>query len=95
MRLDDKIVRFFKQTIGEKIPGATLYLFGSRTNDAALGGDIDLMILTENPIEKKIIRTIRVEFIQKFGWQKMDLVNFTYSDTSAFKRLIQLDAIEL
>jgi uncharacterized protein len=95
LRLDDKIVRFFKQTIGEKIPGATLYLFGSRTNDAALGGDIDLMILTENPVEKKMIRTIRVEFIQKFGWQKIDLVNFTYNDTSAFKRLIQLDAIEL
>jgi uncharacterized protein len=95
MRLDDKIVRFFKQAIGEKIPEATLYLFGSRTNNDALGGDIDLMILTETLIDKKLIRSIRVEFFKKFGWQKIDLVNFTYNDTSVFKQLIQLDAIEL
>jgi predicted nucleotidyltransferase len=95
MRLDDKIVFFFKQTIGEKVPGATIYLFGSRTNDDALGGDIDLMILTENLVDKKIIRSIRIEFFKKFGWQKVDLVNFTFADTSVFKQLIQFDAVEL
>ena len=95
MRLDDKIKQFLKQAIGEKIPGAKLYLFGSRTNDAALGGDIDIMILTTYPVDKKIFRTIRVDFYKKFGWQKLDLVNFTFTDESAFQQLIQTNAIEL
>jgi len=37
MRLDDNIKYFLKAAIEEKIPGAKLYLFGSRTNDDALG----------------------------------------------------------
>jgi predicted nucleotidyltransferase len=95
MRIDDKTKYFLKQSIGEKIPGAKLYLFGSRTNDAALGGDIDVMILTNYLVDKKIFRTIRVDFYKEFGWQKLDLVNFTFSDTSIFRQLIQTNAIEL
>ena len=95
MRLDNQIIRFFKQIFSEKIPDAKLYLFGSRTSDTATGGDIDLMIITENPVNKKILSTIRVEFYKKFGWQKIDLVNFTSNDNSIFKQLIQSTAIEL
>jgi predicted nucleotidyltransferase len=95
MRLDDQIKYYLKQAIGEKIPGAKLYLFGSRTNDDALGGDIDVMILTIEPVDKKIFRTLRVEFYKKFGWQKLDLVNFTFNDESTFRQLIQTNAIEL
>jgi len=70
-------------------------LFGSRTSDTTTGGDIDLMIITENPVNKRILRTIRVEFYKKYGWQKIDLVNFTYADNAVFKRLIQFNAIKL
>ena len=95
MRLNNQIVRFLKQAFGEKDAEATLYLFGSRTDDNALGGDIDLMILTSNPIDKKIIRSIRIEFYKRFGWQKIDLINFTYNDSSVFKQLIQSESIKL
>ena len=95
MRLDNQIITFLKQQILDTIPDAKLYLFGSRTNDDALGGDIDVMILTEKPVIKAIFRPIRVEFYKKFGWQKLDLVNYTYNDTSVFKELIQTTAIEL
>jgi len=95
MRLDNQIITFIKQQILTAIPDAKLYLFGSRTNDDALGGDIDLMILTEMPVNKAIFRPIRVEFYKRFGWQKLDLVNFTFNDTSVFKQLIQTTAIEL
>jgi len=95
MRLDDKIKCFIKQAVAEKIPEAKLYLFGSRTNDAALGGDIDIMILTNNQIDKNIFRSIRIDFYKKFGWQKLDLMNYTYTDTSVFKQLIQTTAIQL
>lgn len=95
MRLNDQIIGFLKQAFGEKNPEAKLYLFGSRVNDNALGGDIDLMILTPTPIDKKRIRAIRIEFYKRFGWQKIDLVNFTYNDSSVFKQLIQSEAIKL
>jgi len=93
--LDNNIIQFFKQRIVDAIPDATLYLFGLRTSDDAKGGDIDLMVLTNNPVDKKLFRPMRIEFYKKFGWQKIDLVNFTYDDNSVFKRLIQTNAIEL
>ena len=94
MRLDDDIKSFLKQAIGDKIPEAELYLFGSRTDDEAKGGDIDVMILTNDPIDKRILRPVRIEFFKKFGWQRLDMVNFTKDDNSVFKRIIQTNAIE-
>ena len=95
MRLSSEIVNYLKQLIGEKIPGSTTYLFGSRVDDNALGGDIDLMIVTNEPADKRIIRKIRIEFIKKYGWRKIDLVNFTYSDKSSFRALIETSSIQL
>lgn len=95
MRLSNSIINFFKQAIEEKIPGAKVYLFGSRTNDDASGGDIDLMVLTQNHVGKRLLRAIRVEFYKKFGWQKIDLINFTFDDQSVFIQLIKTNAVEL
>jgi predicted nucleotidyltransferase len=95
MRLDYKIIDFFKLKIVASFPGAKIYLFGSRVSDEERGGDIDLMILTNTLIDKRTIRAIRLEFFKSFGWQKIDLVNFTYDDDSVFKKLIQINAIEL
>jgi hypothetical protein len=95
MRLDDKIVRFLNR-LSVKKHRKLLFICSVRVPTMMhWGGDIDLMILTEHLIDKKLIRSIRIEFFKKFGWQKIDLVNFTYNDTSVFKQLIQLDAIEL
>ena len=95
MRLDNDVKEFLKTAIKEKIPGAEVYLFGSRTNDEARGGDIDILILTQNRVEQKVFRPIRIEFYKKFGWQKLDLVNFAVDDQSPFRKLIEPDAILL
>jgi len=95
MRLDQEIAKYLKQVIQEEIPGSTIYLFGSRVDDNARGGDIDLMILTDEPADKRIFRKIRIAFIRKFGWRKIDLVNFTYSNQSAFRKLIDFNCIQL
>ena len=95
MRLEYNIIQFFKQRISEVCPDATIYLFGSRAIDEAKGGDIDILILTNKQVDKKVFRPIRIEFFKTFGWQKVDLVNFTYEDNSVFKRIIQTNAIEL
>jgi len=95
MRLSEDIKVYFKQNFGQFFPEAKLYLFGSRTDDTAKGGDIDLMILSENQLDKKIIRKIRIDFFKKFGWQKIDIVNFTFSENTAFRKIIENTAIEL
>ena len=95
MRLNPEIAIYLKQLIQEEIPDSDIYLFGSRVDDKELGGDIDLMILTNVPAEKRIIRKIRIEFIKKYGWRKIDLVNFTYSNQSSFRKLIDTRSIRL
>lgn len=95
MRLDLEIAKYLKQVIQAELPGSTIYLFGSRADDNARGGDIDLMILTHEPADKRIFRKIRVGFIKKYGWRKIDLVNFTYSNNSSFRKLIDINSIQL
>ena len=95
MRLNNSIINFFKLAIEKEIPGAKIYLFGSRTNDDAAGGDIDIMVLTQNHIDKRFFRSIRIEFYKKFGWQKIDIINFTFDDQSVFRQLINTNAVEL
>ena len=95
MRLKPEIVDYLKLLIYEKIPGSTIYLFGSRVDDKARGGDIDVLILTADPAEKSILRKIRIDLIKKFGWRKIDLVNFTHSDESIFRQLIERNCIQL
>jgi predicted nucleotidyltransferase len=95
MRLNSEISSYLKRIIQEKIPESTVYLFGSRVDDKALGGDIDLMILTNKLADKRIFRKIRVAFIKKYGWRKVDLVNLTYNDHSSFRELIDKSSILL
>jgi uncharacterized protein len=95
MRLKPEIAIFLKQITCERIPGSKVYLFGSRANDSAKGGDIDLLIITNEPVEKSILRKIRIEFYKRFGWRKIDLINFTNDNGSAFYNLIKSEAIPL
>jgi uncharacterized protein len=95
MRLNPEIAYYLKQLIIDRIPGSTIYLFGSRVDDTTRGGDIDIMILSAVPTEKSILRKIRIEFIKKFGWRKIDLINFTHSDKSIFRQVIESNCIQL
>jgi predicted nucleotidyltransferase len=55
---------------------AHVYLFGSRTDDDAKGGDIDLFIdlakKTENPVSKTI--QLNGALQQRLGMQKIDII---------------------
>lgn len=45
MRLTSKQIAFIKQTVAEHFgPGARVWLFGSRVDDAKRGGDVDLYV---------------------------------------------------
>lgn len=92
MRLRPEIKAFIKESAKTLFPEAEIYLFGSRVNDNALGGDIDLLILSERKIEQKLIRSFRINFYKRFGWQKIDVVNFTKAEKNTFKQLILTNA---
>ena len=88
MRLKPEIKDFIKETSSKLFPGAEIYLFGSRLDDQGRGGDIDILILSDQKIDNKRLREFRIKFYKIFGWQKIDLVNLTKEDNSTFKKMI-------
>ncbi len=54
MRLTDEQTGLIHQTAEQMFgPGARVYLFGSRTDDTQRGGDIDLFIETDEPLQNR------------------------------------------
>jgi predicted nucleotidyltransferase len=81
MRLSQKELIVIKKHILLADPQAKIYLFGSRTDDKAKGGDIDLLIISDKiglPEKTKI----RTRIFNEIEEQKMDLVvKKDFSDT--------------
>lgn len=81
MRLSKDSILAIKQTVTLLFgKDAKVYLFGSRTDDAKKGGDIDLYIeidAVQDVFDKKI--NLLTELRKKLGDQKIDVVinNFT------------------
>ncbi len=92
MRLKPEIQSFLKEMALKMFPDDEFYLFGSRLDEDGLGGDIDILILSDKKIDNRKLRSLRINFYKKFGWQKIDLVNFTKNDPSTFKKLILTNA---
>ncbi len=73
MRLSTKEISAIKNNILSFDPDAKIYLFGSRVNDNAKGGDIDVLVISDKIgfTEKLKIRTGIFKEIEE---QKLDLV---------------------
>lgn len=95
MRLSADKANYLETLIKSIVPNAHVFLFGSRINDTAKGGDIDICILSEGKIPVYKILQIRIAFFKTYGFQKLDLVNFTTNDNSVFKQIILSDAVKL
>jgi len=76
-------------------PDSETFLFGSRTNDAAKGGDIDLLLLTEEKLPIPLISRMRRMILNDIGEQKIDIVNFTKSSSHPFKDIALETAVRL
>ncbi len=73
MRLDNDQIKVLKDKLQSLSSSAKLYLFGSRVDDDARGGDIDLLVVSDK-LTKKDLRLLRIEFFKYFGEQKLDIV---------------------
>lgn len=73
MRLYKEQIEVLKSKLKTLSSTAKIYLFGSRVDDTAKGGDIDLLVISDE-LTKKDLRLLRVEFFKYFGEQKLDIV---------------------
>lgn len=95
MRLSPEKAEFIKTEIGGRIAAAEIYLFGSRTDDSKKGGDIDILVISDQKVDRAIRSAIKINFYKRFGEQKVDLVFYDRADDSAFKQLALMEAVRL
>lgn len=73
MRINEEAVGAIREEVARLDPAARVFLFGSRLNDAARGGDIDLLIQSECiGFAEKLLLKVRI--LERIGWQQLDLV---------------------
>jgi predicted nucleotidyltransferase len=94
MRLSEKEKNIILHSVKRIDPSASVYLFGSRTDDSKRGGDIDLVIVSAL-IDRNGKRMIRSDFCDVFGEQRLDIIidNGDFADPFV-KKIIQ-NAIKL
>lgn len=51
MRLSEEEIEIIQKSTREFFAAASVYLFGSRLVDTKKGGDIDLFVITEEPVD--------------------------------------------
>lgn len=73
MRLEKKQVKVLKDKLNTISKNARLYLFGSRVDDEKKGGDIDLLVVSDE-LTNRDLRLLRIDFFKHFGEQKLDIV---------------------
>jgi predicted nucleotidyltransferase len=94
MRLNPRAVTLLTTALYRLDPHARLFLFGSRTDDRAHGGDIDLLILSRT-LRPRDVRPLRLAFFREFGEQKLDILIDDGSLRTPFVRRIFPQATEL
>ncbi|WP_428357479.1 nucleotidyltransferase domain-containing protein [Methyloprofundus sp.] len=94
MRLTNEEIATIKNSVLTLDVDADVYLFGSRVDDTKRGGDIDLLIKSTK-LTRRDLRTIRGQFFDSFGEQKVDLVLDAGDSNNAFINMIEPEAIKL
>lgn len=90
MRLSEEEKRIIRESVHAVDPDAEVMLFGSRVNDQAKGGDIDLLCLSHK-IDRPLHRRLRRKISDRLGGQRVDLL-VKPDKRSAFVRLVLEDA---
>jgi predicted nucleotidyltransferase len=93
MRLATEEQNAIRSAIAQADADAQVYLFGSRVDDAAKGGDIDLLVLSKK-INLMAKLDILVQLHRKLGDRKIDIA--VYPDTTRpFPRMVMQEGVRL
>ena len=72
MRLEAEQLQAIREEIRQSDPAAEIYLYGSRADDSAKGGDIDLWVRSSRITYRETLRLL-TRIKDRIGWQKIDL----------------------
>lgn len=93
MRLANEEQSAISEAIRQADSQAQIYLFGSRVDDAAKGGDIDLLVLSRS-INLMTKLDILAQLHRKLGERKIDIA--VYPDaTRSFPRMVMQQSVRL
>jgi uncharacterized protein len=95
MRLTEREKLVIKESVFDLDKGADIYLYGSRVDDDKLGGDIDLLIISNKLLSLKDKSKIRWAIYEKLGEQKIDILFSPEKIESNFAKNILENAVKL
>ena len=90
MRLTPREQKIITEAIHALDQEAQNYLFGSRVEDHLKGGDIDLLVISQN-FEFADVLKLRRMILDQIGWQQLDLIIKKHSE---LKEPFVVEAIE-
>ncbi len=93
VRLEPEEREAIKAVVARRDAHARVFLFGSRTNPDARGGDIDLLIASQT-LDRADLRQIRIDLQDSLGPQHIDLVVLG-RQPSTFARAVAEKAVAL
>ena len=73
MRLSAQEAGAIREEVRRLDGAAEIYLYGSRVDDAARGGDIDLLVISDTLGFRDVLR-LRTRILDRIGWQQLDLL---------------------
>lgn len=77
MRLTENTAQIIRETASEVLgPNVRVRLFGSRLDDTARGGDIDLLVEMPRPVERPALMAanFKARLLERLGDQRIDVV---------------------
>jgi predicted nucleotidyltransferase len=88
MRISDDEKKDIVNAINEVDSEASIWLFGSRTDDTKKGGDIDIAVLSK---KIRVMEKIRIKrsICNKIGEQKIDLLVSEHGNEAFFKSAVE------
>jgi predicted nucleotidyltransferase len=95
MRISETTCQAIKSNVARLAPESDCYLFGSRTNDTAKGGDIDILVITPEKLPLPHLSRMRRLILNQIGEQKLDIVNFPIGSKHPFMQVALDTAIKL
>lgn len=95
MRLEKEQVEAIKRQAANWTPDADTFVFGSRTDLHARGGDIDLLLLSEKKVPLATLRHLRRAILDEIGEQRLDIVSFARTAENPFKDVALSTAAKL
>lgn len=93
MRLSGEQVNAIRAVVSSFDPAARVYLFGSRTDDRARGGDIDLLVLSDI-LAPGAAWDIEDRLMEMLGEQRIDVL-LASEPASSFQRMAYKEAVKL